>query len=337
MGAGVSITSMFDSEKKRKLSFLSALKIILPSMPGLTSTPANLSSIDADLLAAQQAEQYIHKILLLGAGECGKSTVLKQIKLVHKVPLTAKELEEYTINIRRNAIEAIQTLLLVGGELGEGLDNSELMEEVESILLLDMYEANTLLTPELATTIHMIWQDAGMQRIYDQREFYHLMDATPYYLNEIERIADPDYEVTEEDCIMTRVRTTGMVMTEIKENAYTYQIVDVGGQRSERRKWIHCFDNVRSIVFLEGLSGYNQVLFEDTQMNRMKESMSLFMEVVKNPAFRSTPIFIFLNKKDLFEEMITVHPLKKCFDDYDGPEGEALPALSFIEKKYRYV
>ncbi len=134
---------------------------------------------------------------------------------------------------------------------------------------------------------------------------------------------------------MTRVRTTGMVMTDIKEAPFTYQIVDVGGQRSERRKWIHCFDNVRAIVFLEGLSGYNQVLFEDTQMNRMKESMCLFMEVVKNPAFRTTPIFIFLNKKDLFEEMIKAHPLNKCFAEYDGPVGEALPALSFIEKKYR--
>ena len=35
-------------------------------------------------------------------------------------------------------------------------------------------------------------------------------------------------------------------------------VVDVGGQRSERRKWIHCFDDVRAIIFLEGLAGYNQ-------------------------------------------------------------------------------
>jgi G-protein alpha subunit len=37
-----------------------------------------------------------------------------------------------------------------------------------------------------------------------------------------------------------------------------YSVVDVGGQRSERRKWIHCFDDVRAIIFLEGLAGYNQ-------------------------------------------------------------------------------
>ena len=136
---------------------------------------------------------------------------------------------------------------------------------------------------------------------------------------------------------MTRVRTTGMVTTDITEGIYTYQIVDVGGQRSERRKWIHCFDNVRTIIFLEGLSGYNQVMFEDAKTNRMQESMRLFAEVVKNPAFRKTPIFIFLNKKDLFEDMIIKHPLSKCFPDYDGPVGQGLPALKYIERAYRDI
>jgi len=128
-----------------------------------------------------------------------------------------------------------------------------------------------------------------------------------------------------------------MNTSDVKDGLFTYQIVDVGGQRSERKKWIHCFDNVRCIIFLEGLSGYNQVLFEDTSSNRMKESMELFREVVKNPLFKNTPIFVFLNKKDLFEDMIKKYPLTKCFPEYTGPAGEALPALNFIEKKYRDI
>ena len=39
-------------------------------------------------------------------------------------------------------------------------------------------------------------------------------------------------------------------------------MVDVGGQRSERRKWIHCFENVTSIMFLVALSEFDQLLFE---------------------------------------------------------------------------
>jgi hypothetical protein len=41
------------------------------------------------------------------------------------------------------------------------------------------------------------------------------------------------------------------------------RMVDVGGQRSERRKWIHCFASVTSIIFIVGLSEYDQMLFED--------------------------------------------------------------------------
>lgn len=40
------------------------------------------------------------------------------------------------------------------------------------------------------------------------------------------------------------------------------RIVDVGGQKSERRKWIHCFENVTSLIFLASLSEYDQVLEE---------------------------------------------------------------------------
>ena len=45
-------------------------------------------------------------------------------------------------------------------------------------------------------------------------------------------------------------------------NLYHFRMVDVGGQRSERRKWIHCFENVTSIIFLVALSEYDQILFE---------------------------------------------------------------------------
>jgi len=48
-------------------------------------------------------------------------------------------MEEYTINIRRNAIEAIQTLLLVGGELGEQLESEELMNDVEKYVHRSVY------------------------------------------------------------------------------------------------------------------------------------------------------------------------------------------------------
>jgi len=55
-------------------------------------------------------------------------------------------------------------------------------------------------------------------------------------------------------------------------------MVDVGGQRSERRKWIHCFDKVQAIIFLVAVSEYDQVLAED-------ESQVCYFDVVKSLLF----------------------------------------------------
>ena len=52
--------------------------------------------------------------------------------------------------------------------------------------------------------------------------------------------------------------------------------------RSERKKWIHCFEGVTAIIFCVALSGYDLVLAEDEEMNRMMESMKLFDSICNN-------------------------------------------------------
>ena len=67
---------------------------------------------------------------------------------------------------------------------------------------------------------------------------------------------------------MARKRTTGVVETSLKYGDVSWAIVDVGGQRSERRKWLNCFDNVKGILYVVNLAGYCSVLFEDRSVNR---------------------------------------------------------------------
>ncbi|CAN0526264.1 unnamed protein product, partial [Ectocarpus sp. 12 AP-2014] len=108
---------------------------------------------------------------------------------------------------------------------------------------------------------------------------YWLLDGASYYFDNALRLGQADFVPTDEDVIMTRIRTTGIDTTDFTEPPYMYSVVDVGGQRNERRKWIHCFDNVRCVVFLAGLNGYNQRLFEDSSINKMRESLNLFRQV----------------------------------------------------------
>jgi len=295
------------------------------------------SSIETMLEEQRLLEGNRKKILLLGAGESGKSTVIKQIKLIWNLNRSSSaqkemELRSYREAIRRNCIEAMRTLIEAAPILD--IDLIDISLECNTIL---EYDKNQELTPELGDSIAKLWRHHTIAQIFQRRNEFWNMDGTPYYLDEVQRIAAHEYSPTEEDIIMARVRTTGIVVSSVADPPRMYEIVDVGGQRSERKKWIHCFDNVDAIIFLEGLSGYNQVLFEDGYTTRMKESLSIFTEVVRNPLFKNIPIFVFLNKKDLFEDMIPIYPLRVCFPEYQGPDGEVRPALDYIEGRYRAI
>ena len=64
--------------------------------------------------------------------------------------------------------------------------------------------------------------------------------------------------------------------------------------------------------------GYDLVLAEDEEMNRMIESMKLFDSICNSKWFVETSIILFLNKKDLFEDKIQRSPLTICFPEYTG-------------------
>ena len=68
---------------------------------------------------------------------------------------------------------------------------------------------------------------------------------------------------SDQDILRSRVRTTGITETAFKVGELTYKLIDVGVQRSERRKWIHCFENVTALVYVVSLSEYDQMLDED--------------------------------------------------------------------------
>lgn len=83
------------------------------------------------------------------------------------------------------------------------------------------------------------------------------------YFDSIDRIGDINYIPTDQDVLRSRVKTTGITETTFVIGDLTYRMFDVGGQRSERKKWIHCFENVTAIIFLVAISEYDQVLIED--------------------------------------------------------------------------
>ncbi|KAJ7756072.1 guanine nucleotide binding protein, alpha subunit [Mycena maculata] len=175
------------------------------------------------------------------------------------------------------------------------------------------------MTKEIADAVEALWRDPVIARILDEHgsEFY-LMDSAAYFMSAIQRLAAPDYIPTEEDVLRARAQSTSITETRFNMGSLSIHMFDVGGQRSERKKWIHCFESVTSIIFCTALSEYDQVLLEEKGQNRMRESLVLFESVINSRWFLRTSIILFLNKIDVFRGKLGKVPLERYFPEYTG-------------------
>ena len=122
----------------------------------------------------------------------------------------------------------------------------------------------------------------------------------------------------DEDIVRSRLKTTGVSEFVFAEEDLVYRVVDVGGQRSERKKWIHYFEDVKLVLFLVALSEYDQLLYEDASVNRMQEALDLFNNICESEWLQHSEFQLVFNKTDIFREKLLHRPLQDYFPDYQG-------------------
>ncbi|XP_077976254.1 guanine nucleotide-binding protein subunit alpha-14-like isoform X2 [Styela clava] len=275
------------------------------------------------------------KLLLLGTGESGKSTFIKQMRIIHGKGYNEDDRRAFIKLVFQNILTSMQNMVRAMDTLHIEYTNPDNMQYAYDLLDLDVEritEQNQF--REFVPAIESLWADQGIHDCYDRRREYQLSDSTNYYLTELSRIKEPDYLPTQQDILRVRVPTTGISEYPFDLDSIIFRMVDVGGQRSERRKWIHCFENVTSIMFLVALSEFDQVLVESDNENRMEESKALFKTIIMYPWFQQSSVILFLNKKDLLEEKIMVSDLADYFPDFEGPRQDAIAAREFILTRF---
>lgn len=411
-----------------------------PSAPSTDQNPlANQKFIDRKQFLQhrnQQIEQSLTrpstsplKLLLLGAGESGKSTVVKQMRLIHGSGFSDRERVQYTGVIWSDAVQSMRILVSSAQQLGIPLDSDrpgplheynrlvmatdpvqqykedmpnvgetremgstvgsngvpipsrsflddyvlkydrrrydkygrlkaqdDLIvtckvdtgrEEEEEELLKDMegedkreveYKSDEGTLPskmQVATAISELWKrDKGIQECFRRANEFQLEVNAAYYFEKIFDYAKPGYRATDADILKGRIKTTGINETVINIQNWTFRVIDVGGQRSERRKWIHCFEDVTAIVFVAAVSEYDEVLFEDATMNRMAEALLLFESICNSRWFSSTLIILFLNKVDKLEQKLQQSPITRYFRDYVGDPRDVGDAIAYFKSLF---
>ncbi|TFK34414.1 heterotrimeric G-protein alpha subunit, GPA3-like protein [Crucibulum laeve] len=308
-------------------------------MGGCVSTPDRSGKARSDAIDKQIEEDNKRfkrecKILLLGSGESGKSTIVKQMKIIHQDGFSAPELAEYRPIVYKNVLDSAQAVIVYMRKIGwecEDYDNRALAEKILEYKLdtrpaippssLPHLGANPqiVFSSEIAEAIHQVWKDPIIPKVMDEHSSdFYLMDSAGYFFGEVLRIGSPGYLPNETDVLRARQKTYGISETRFTMGQLSIHMFDVGGQRSERKKWIHCFESVTSIIFCTALSEYDQVLLEEKTQNRMRESLVLFESVINSRWFLRTSIILFLNKIDVFKNKLPKVPLERHFPEYTG-------------------
>lgn len=285
------------------------------SSPELADQAKKSKDIDHLLREEEKRTRNEVKLLLLGAGESGKSTIAKQMKIIHLNGFTEDERVSTKSIIYHNVVSSMKLLLTAAQELGITI-SPEHQPAAEKVLQ-DEYFSGPL-PADLSRCIKALWGDKALKQTVEKASDYNVIDSAPYFFDAIDRLSSPDYIPDEQDILRARSKTTGVKETQFDVEGFRFRLVDVGGQRSERRKWAQCFEDVTAVIFCVAMSEYDMHLAEDGTTNRMHESLNIFKDICNSKWFASTALILFLNKRDLFADKIKRVDLNVCFPDYKG-------------------
>jgi len=259
--------------------------------------------IEEQILKERRKYKATQRLLLLGAGESGKSTIVKQMRILHVNGFSTQEKLSKLEDIKRNIRDAILTICDAMEKLNVSLENEQLRPKLDWIID-HASETNFSYPPEFWEYTEELWKDKGIQQCYERSNEYQLIDCAKYFLDKVKLIISPGYVPDEQDILRCRVLTSGIFETTFTVDKVCFHMFDVGGQRDERRKWIQCFSDVTAIIFVTAMSGYNLTLREDATQNRLRESLDLFKNLWNNRWLKNISTILFLNKLDLLTEKI---------------------------------
>jgi len=290
------------------------------------------TEINKDLRDERKKQENEVKLLLLGAGESGKSTIAKQMKIIHLNGFSNEEKKTYKTIIFNNIVSSMRALIEATEHLEINIGDSAAKAAKRINEGKEEYFTGPL-TLDMAKDIKELWADPGIQFAFESRHKFQLTDSADYYFENVDRIVDEQYIPHEQDILRSRAKTTGIIETDFVLDKTHFRMVDVGGQRSERKKWMHCFQDVTAVIFCVAMSEYDLKLYEDDSTNRMHESLKLFREICNSKWFVDTAMILFLNKKDLFEQKIKKTDLTICFPEYKGGK-DYNNAAAYIQERF---
>eukprot|EP00639_Heterosigma_akashiwo_P015766 CAMPEP_0206387732 /NCGR_PEP_ID=MMETSP0294-20121207/16811_1 /ASSEMBLY_ACC=CAM_ASM_000327 /TAXON_ID=39354 /ORGANISM="Heterosigma akashiwo, Strain CCMP2393" /LENGTH=435 /DNA_ID=CAMNT_0053839221 /DNA_START=176 /DNA_END=1483 /DNA_ORIENTATION=+ len=270
--------------------------------------PQQSRAIDCQMRVEHEMSRKTIRLIILGIGHAGKSTVMKQLKLLFGVAPTLQERKFMADIIVRQVVRDLQLLIRKAEEFS--MQETPFADEALKDMIRDM-DPFCRLTPEIWEALRYIWSEVSIQFTWQNRSTFHVNDSLSYFMNNIDRLSQASYIPSQMDLVHAKVSTLGIAQQTFTFNHTDFRITDVGGQRSERRKWVHLFSDVNAILYIAALNDFDRFLEEDARQNALAESMAVFHEMYDSPHLHNVTFFLFLNKIDLFMEKLPRVPVNR--------------------------
>jgi len=295
--------------------------------------------IDAELrrYAKEAAAEIV--FYLVGGTNSGKSTIFKQMRIIHGTGFSPEDCIQYKPLIYRSTIQSLNVILSAMSKHGIAFADSSSVEDARKFIAITQNTSEDELTSELVPLITRLWRDRSVYQCFlrSRGREYRLDDTAEYFLNQLDQIASSQYVPTVQDILRIRERDT-----KFKEIEFTLKGLQVrifgehpNGHLSRpfRQKFYRLIESVNAIIFCTDLSGYDLPLWADEGANCMIESLKLFELICNNKCFVETSVILFLNKIDLFKEKIRHTPINICFPEYQGP-ATFEDSAAYIQEKF---
>jgi GTPase SAR1 family protein len=295
-----------------------------------------------ELADEKRQDQSVKKLLFLGSGGSGKSTLFKQLRTLHGSGYADKDRLQFRDHIYAQVVEQMRLCLecidILKEEQSDEYKDVDLTPAGKQAADVLQSAATLQVTTQIAEAVETLWKEDAIRLIYDLRATMKIDDSCAYFWDEVKRIAASDYVPNDKDILLVRYRTTGVIEQKFEMKKNLFHVFDVGGQKSERKKWIHCFELVTAVIFVASLSCYDEVMFEDEEKNSMVDSVELFEQICNNEWFKDTAMILFLNKKDIFAEKIENVPITECpaFQTFNGNTKSYDETTEYIKEVFEH-
>ncbi|SCZ90608.1 BZ3500_MvSof-1268-A1-R1_Chr1-3g02097 [Microbotryum saponariae] len=160
-----------------------------------------------------------------------------------------------------------------------------------------------------------------------------LNESSVFFLNEIDRIATPEWLPGDQDLLNVRIRTRGIEAHDLQlSSKRVYRICDVAGARGSKFAWAPFFQDASAIIFICAVSEYNVCDPTDPTRNRLRDALLLFKDICENRLLRSADIITFMNKVDVLRRKVKSgqYPIQRYFPRYLGSDRTS-HILSFFQ------